>query len=123
MPLLIQDTIASLGPDGNLAPLARAPIHAQPATLPLYRKIGGVYYEVQGGDVYTLSNDLGVWSIALPWPSECKPATTWQLEMPDGAIYAGSVPDLVSGPVNVDTLVTTYGWTLAQSPTGGSLAP
>src|SRR5437588_11062595 len=113
MALLIQDTIASLGPDGMPAPLARAPIHAQPSIVPFFRRVNGVAVEIQGSDVYALSNDLGIWQLNLPWPSESKPNTvTWAVSLPDGTTYAGAIPEAVTGPVSIDNLVTTYGWTL-----------
>jgi len=55
----------------------------------------------------------GVWEFDLPYPAAshpASPATTWSIQLPSGDIWSGQVP-AVAGPVDIDTLRTTYGWT------------
>lgn len=59
------------------------------------------------------TDSAGDWSITLPYPAETEPATPdpkWSLLFSDGSVLTGVVP-AVAGPVDVHTLVATYGWT------------
>lgn len=75
------------------------------------------------------TDSAGDWSITLPYPAETEPATPdpkWSLLFSDGSVLTGVVP-AVAGPVDIHTLVATYGWTWDASiyvapVTGGVLA-
>lgn len=122
MALTITDTIATLGADGNPMPIARAYIHAQPSIVPFYRKVSGAFVELQNGDLYVQSSDAGIWTVVLPWPSESKPPVTWSISLPDGTVWAGSVPEGVSGPLTIDQLVQTYAWGITAGSASSTIA-
>jgi hypothetical protein len=75
------------------------------------------------------TDSAGDWSITLPYPAETEPATPdpkWSLLFSDGSVLTGVVP-AVANPVDIHTLVATYGWTWDASiyvapVTGGVLA-
>lgn len=57
----------------------------------------------------------GLWSITLPYGAgETHPASPepqWSIVFPDGRVASGVVPS-AAGPVSIDDLLTSYGWTL-----------
>ena len=70
----------------------------------------------------------GQYSLVLPQSGESKPSTPaakWSIVLPDGKVLSGTVP-AVSGPLTLDDLETTHGWTwnsaVAVAPTSGTLA-
>lgn len=59
----------------------------------------------------------GQYSLVLPQAGESKPASPaakWSIVLPDGKVLTGSVP-AVSGPLTLDDLETTHGWTWNSS--------
>src|SRR5947209_9886471 len=122
MPLTIQDKLVILPGNGSVRPLPRGLIVASPSSLPVFVTVAGVAYEIQGTGPQATSAQDGSYTLVLPWNSECAPNNlTWQIALPDGTIWGGTVPEGISGPVTIKQLKDTYGWGLVQGPASGPI--
>jgi hypothetical protein len=109
MGLTVQDKALAL--DGS--PLASKAVKASPTVLaPFVKRSDNVYRVGENTSFSVTTGADGLWTLTLPWPSETREGShlQWQITLPDGTMLAGAVPDLVAGPLSLDTLTQTYGW-------------
>lgn len=125
----LSDVYGYRSPGGILVGIPGAQIFAVPAD-PLvtvsyagtWRPLNGLNPNVFSGGplrygVVIVTDPTGAWSVTLPSSttevSPAAPALVWNLIFPDGSILSGTVPD-VAGPLDLKTLVLTYGWRWAS---------
>lgn len=122
MPCVITDVATNTNPAGGAVPLPGVTIIAQPAGVPLFELVGGNFREVPQPARSVVTDASGNWSFTLPWPSEQDPSTTqWQIITPDRAVWQGTVPEGVAGPLTLHALKNLHGWGLVVG--GPQLAP
>ncbi len=109
MSCTIQDLALAL--DGS--PIGSKTVKASPTTLaPFVKRTGNVYRVGENTSFSVTTGADGLWTLTLPWPSETREGShlQWQLTLPDGTMFAGTVPEAVAGPLTLDQLTQTYGW-------------
>lgn len=117
--LTVTDTLYTLDPDGSRSGLNHGKVVAIPTIVPLFVKAGGIFYELNAPAPAAYTDAGGNFTLTLPWPSESfvtSGSLQWQIALPDGTIWQGTVPEGVAGPVSLYTLKTTYSWAVAASP-------
>lgn len=123
MPCNITDKLTYYAPDLTPQPLANQQVLAVPGG-DFYRiKVSGVYRMLSLNPditssgfkfgISTLTDSNGEFSLSLPYAATethpTQPTPQWSLVLPDGRIISGVVPS-DTGPLVIDTLITTYGW-------------
>jgi hypothetical protein len=109
MPCVIQDLALAL--DGS--PIVGKAVKASPTVLAPFIKRADTLYRVGENTSSSVTTGAdGLWTLQLPWPSETREMghLQWQITLPDGSLFAGTVPDVVAGPLSLDTLMQLYGW-------------
>lgn len=130
MPTQILGNLGSPQPDNTLLPLANAKLYLVPSDATQLRiQYGGagdfqlvtantaLPAAYQYGFVTTTDSN-GQYDFNIPLDTEIHtpdPANfLWNLVLPDGSVFAG--PALATaGPLNIDDLLTSHGWTLKSS--------
>jgi len=122
MTVTLSDKALDLAADGSTVPVAGAPVSLAPTHTPVFYSVGGVYRPLDDADLAVTSAADGSWSIVVPTLDQVSdPTLQWQLTLPDGAIYAGSLPAGISGQtLSVEDLIASHGWGLVA---GGSQDP
>lgn len=130
MPTQITGSLGSPDSAGALIPLAQATLYVSPSVSTQLR----IQYGGAGEFVLVTANNLlpaqyqygfstttdiaGVYDFNLPLDTEIHTpdpdAFKWNISLPDGSVYSGP-PLAVAGPVTLDDLIETYGWTLSSS--------
>lgn len=109
MSCTIQDKALGL----DKSPIAGKTVTVAPTAKDPFIKQQDATYKVGEYASFTVTTGAdGLWTAAVPWPSETRQGTAlhWQVTLPDGAIFAGVVPEGILGPVSLDTLMQSYGW-------------
>lgn len=124
MACVIEDLVVKFDQENLPVPIPRSKVTVSPSQGPLfvkdptiYREIGPIPQRVIGTD------ELGIWSVTLPWPSEQDPTyCKWIIELPDNSKWMGAIPEGISGPLTLHDLKTSYGWGLVTA-TNRELVP
>lgn len=76
---------------------------------------GTLWNEADNNPVYVGVTSSGTWTVNLPYTSICSPNTVqFQLAMPDGTAWTGTVPS-VAGPLTLHDLKQTYSWSFSTT--------
>lgn len=129
MPCQITDYLYRYGSSLSGLPLASQTILAVPGADSYRIKVGSAFrmlgpnpdipsVPLRYGIVAT-TDALGLWSVTLPYGDQTEthpyaPEPRWSLVFPDGRVVSGVVP-ADAGPLSVDDLIDSHGWSFASS--------
>src|SRR5947209_7161717 len=92
-------------------PVVGAPVQVYPVADPMLRQTATGWGAREHGIGQYTTDASGIASIRLPYNSESFPnSVTFVIALPDRAKFAGVVPN-VPGPLDLQALCTSYGWT------------
>lgn len=112
MPCLIQDKVIVATADNQIITQVGQKVYGYPIVIPNFILVGGVWYEVGIQPLRTdVTDGNGQWSFTLPWPTETNPSTTkWRIQLSDGTVWEGLVPEGLNGPLTMRELKANHGW-------------
>lgn len=130
MPTQILGTLGSPDPSGVLLPLKLARLYVSPSQCKQLR----IQYGGSGEFIVVTANtalpapyqygfaaqtdSAGSYDFNIPLSTELhtpSPSTfRWNISLPDGSVYSGP-PLSVAGPLSLDDLIESHGWTLTSS--------